>query len=113
MKESIEDDLVNSIVGEGATFNGDFKLKGIIRIDGTFKGLIDTEGKVIIGKTGRVDTDIKAKVVVAGGEMYGNIYASERVTLLSTCRLYGDIITSRLIIEEGVVFHGKCTVNPS
>ncbi|HNK96414.1 MAG TPA: polymer-forming cytoskeletal protein, partial [Leptospiraceae bacterium] len=44
--------------------------------------------------------------------IHGNIYASERVVLLSTCRLYGDIITPKLFIEEGVLFEGKCTVNP-
>jgi cytoskeletal protein CcmA (bactofilin family) len=114
MKQSNHEEefAVNSIIGEGADFKGEFKLAGLLRIDGTFRGLIETEGKVLVGKTGLVDTDIKAKVVVAGGEIRGNIYASERVTLLSTCKLHGDIVTPRLIIEEGVLFHGKCTINP-
>lgn len=114
MKENTEDELlVNSIIGEGAEFIGDFKLTGIIRIDGKFRGLIQTDGKVLIGESGVVDTDIKAGVVVAGGKITGNIIARERVILLSTCRLYGDIITPKLLIEEGVYFEGKCTVNPS
>ncbi|WCL49512.1 bactofilin family protein [Leptospira sp. GIMC2001] len=104
--------VVNSIIGEGAEFTGEFRLSGLIRIDGIFKGLIVTDGKVLVGKSGVVDTDIRAKVVVAGGEVRGNIYATERVTLLSSCRLTGDIVTPRLIIEEGVVFQGSCTINP-
>lgn len=104
--------IVNSIIGEGAEFTGEFKLSGLIRIDGNFKGLIITDGKVLVGKTGVVDTDIRARIVVAGGEVRGNIYATERVTLLSTCHLTGDIVTPRLIIEEGVVFQGNCTINP-
>ncbi|MCC5813524.1 MAG: polymer-forming cytoskeletal protein [Leptospira sp.] len=104
--------IVNSIIGEGAEFTGEFKLSGLIRIDGNFKGLIITDGKVLIGKSGVVDTDIRARIVVAGGEVRGNIYATERVTLLSTCHLTGDIVTPRLIIEEGVVFQGNCTINP-
>ncbi|MCB1158199.1 MAG: polymer-forming cytoskeletal protein [Leptospiraceae bacterium] len=111
-EETTEDLMVNSIIGEGAEFSGDFKLKGLIRIDGSFRGLLETDGKVLIGETGKVDTDIKAKVVVAGGIIQGNIIASERVVLLSTCKLIGDIVTPRLIIEEGVHFEGKCTVNP-
>jgi cytoskeletal protein CcmA (bactofilin family) len=55
---------------------------------------------------------LTARVVVAGGEIRGNVYASERVVLLSTCKLYGDVITPKLYIEEGVLFEGKCTVNP-
>lgn len=112
MNEEQEEFSVNSIIGEGSEFYGEFKLSGLIRINGKFRGLIETDGKVIIGKTGIVNTDIKARVVVAGGEIHGNIYASERVVLLSTCRLYGDIITPKLFIEEGVLFEGKCTVNP-
>lgn len=112
MKESSEEFVVNSIIGEGATFTGEFRLSGLIRIDGHFKGLIVTDGKVLIGKTGLVDTDIKARIIVAGGEINGNIYASERIILLSTCRLKGDVVTPRLIIEEGVDFEGKCTISP-
>ncbi len=111
--EQEEEFVVNSVIGEGAEFIGEFRFPGLIRIDGRFRGLIDTQGKVLIGKSGVVDTDIKARIVVAGGEVQGNIYASERVTLLSTCRLTGDIVTPRLIVEEGVVFHGKCTINPN
>ncbi|MBE7412805.1 MAG: polymer-forming cytoskeletal protein [Leptospiraceae bacterium] len=112
MIEETENFVVNSIIGEGASFTGEFRLSGLIRIDGNFKGLIVTDGKVLIGKTGFVDTDIKARVIVAGGEITGNIYASERVILLSTCRLRGDVVTPRLIIEEGVNFQGKCTISP-
>ncbi len=107
-----EEFIVNSIIGEGAEFKGEFKLSGLIRIDGIFKGVIITDGKVLVGKSGVVDTDIRAKVVVAGGEVTGNIYATDRVTLLSTCKLKGDIVTPRLIIEEGVHFQGSCTINP-
>lgn len=107
-----EDFVVNSIIGEGSEFIGEFRVDGLIRIDGKFKGLIDTKGKVLIGKTGVVDTDIRARIVVAGGTINGNIYASERVILLSTCKLYGDLVTPTLIVENGVFFQGKCTINP-
>lgn len=112
-KTPIEEEFtINSIIGEGAEFTGEFKFPGLMRIDGTFKGLILTEGKILVGKSGVVDTDIRARIVVAGGEIRGNIYATERVTLLSTCHLTGDIVTPRLVIEEGVVFQGNCTINP-
>jgi cytoskeletal protein CcmA (bactofilin family) len=107
-----EDFIVNSVIGEGSEFIGEFKVDGLIRIDGKFKGLIQTNGKVLIGKTGVVDTDIRARIVVAGGTINGNIYASERVILLSTCKLHGDLVTPTLIVEDGVFFEGKCTIHP-
>jgi cytoskeletal protein CcmA (bactofilin family) len=108
-----EEFIVNSVIGEGSEFVGEFKVDGLIRIDGSFKGLIQTNGKVLIGKTGVVDTDIKARIVVSGGIIRGNVYASERVILLSNSQLFGDLISPNLILEEGVLFHGKCTVTPN
>ena len=109
----LEDFIVNSIIGEGSEFVGEFKVDGLIRIDGKFKGLINTNGKVLVGKTGTVDTDIRAKIVVLVGTINGSVYASERVILLATSKLYGDIVTPNLVLEDGALFHGKCTVTPS
>lgn len=111
MAEPTESLILNSIIGEGSEFRGEFKIKDLLRIDGYFKGTIMTDGKVLIGRTGQVDTDIQAGIVVVGGEVRGNIIASKRIVLLSTCRLHGDLITPSLIVEEGAIFEGRCTIN--
>jgi len=111
MAESTESLIVNSIIGEGSEFRGEFKIKDLLRIDGYFKGTIITDGKVLIGRTGEVDTDIQAGIVVVGGEVRGNIIAKKRVVLLSTSRLFGDVITPSLVVEEGTIFQGRCTIN--
>jgi cytoskeletal protein CcmA (bactofilin family) len=111
MADKTETLVLNSLIGEGSEFRGEFKVKDLIRIDGYFKGHLVTEGKVLVGKSGVVETDIKAGIVVVGGEVHGSIHALERVTLLSTCKLYGDVVTKSLIVEEGVVFEGRCTIN--
>ena len=102
--------FVNSIIGEGTTLHGDFKLNGLLRIDGTFFGNVRTSGKVLIGKNGQADGEIVAGTVAIGGKVKGEIIATERITLLSTGVLIGNIVTPRLIIEEGVVFDGKCEI---
>jgi cytoskeletal protein CcmA (bactofilin family) len=107
----IEDKLVNSIIGEGSEFKGEFTINGLLRIDGRFRGTIETEGKVLIGQTGEAITDIKASVVVVGGKVRGNIFATERVIMLSSGHVEGNIITPGLIMEDGVVFEGNCTIN--
>jgi len=111
MVESTETLVINSIIGEGSEFRGEFKVKNLLRIDGYFKGTILTEGKVLIGKTGKVESDVRAGIVVVGGELIGNILATKRVVLLSTSRVKGDIISPTLILEEGCIFEGRCTVN--
>ncbi len=111
MADTTEALILNSLIGEGSEFRGEFKVKDLIRIDGYFKGNILTEGKVLVGKSGLVDTDIRAGIVVIGGTVHGSILAYKRVVLLSTGRLFGDIVTPSLVVEEGVVFEGRCTIN--
>ena len=101
---------VNSIIGEGTTLHGNFNLNGLLRIDGNFSGTVQTSGKVLIGKHGSAQCKIVAGTVVIGGKVKGEIIATEKITLLSTGVLIGNIVTPRLIIEEGVVFDGKCEI---
>jgi cytoskeletal protein CcmA (bactofilin family) len=105
-----EDSFVNSIIGEGTVLRGDFNLNGLLRIDGEFHGKVNTNGKVLIGKNGIAECVIMAGTVVIGGKVKGDIIASERITLLSTGELIGNIKTPRLIIEEGVIFDGTCEI---
>ncbi|HNR88980.1 MAG TPA: polymer-forming cytoskeletal protein [Spirochaetota bacterium] len=106
-----EDNIVNSIIGEGSEFKGEFKVNGLLRIDGKFKGTIETEGKVLIGKSGEAVTDIKASIVIIGGLVEGNIFAGERVVMLSSGQVRGNVITPSLVMEDGVVFEGNCVIN--
>ena len=103
--------MVTTFGANALVMNISSMLKGLLRIDGTFSGTIRTRERVLIGKTGSVHSDVYASNVVVGGEVIGNIYATEKVTLLSTCRLKGDIHTPRLIVEEGVIFEGSCKIN--
>jgi len=106
-------DIINSIIGEGSELKGEFKVSGTLRIDGVFAGEVHTDGKIIISQTGHVKTDLKGGIIVIGGTVEGNVYATKQVTLLKTAKLMGDIITPSLIVEEGVVFEGNCIINKS
>jgi len=105
--------FVNSIVGEGTRFNGELDLNGLLRIDGDFTGSIKTRGKVLIGKNGRAECTINASTVVVGGAVRGDIYSSEKVIVLSSGIILGNIFTPRLIVEEGVILDGNCKINNS
>jgi cytoskeletal protein CcmA (bactofilin family) len=106
-----EDHIVNSIIGEGSEFKGEFKINGLLRVDGRFTGTIETDGKVLIGQAGEAVTDITARIVIIGGTVRGNIYATERVILLSTGVVTGNIITPGIVMEEGSTFEGQCVIN--
>jgi len=103
--------LINSIIGEGTRFRGDLDLQGLLRIDGDFEGNIRTEGRVLVGKGGRAMCLIEADTVVVGGIVKGDIKAKSKIVLLSTCVVIGNIRSPQLIVEEGVLLNGHCTVS--
>lgn len=105
-----DDAFINSIIGEGTRFKGEFDLNGLLRIDGDFTGTIRTKGKVLVGKNGRAECTMNAGTVVVGGVIRGEIVSTEKVIILSTGLVLGNITTPRLIIEEGVIFNGSCRV---
>ena len=104
----IDEVSLNSVIGAGTSFRGEFSIKGILRIDGAFEGFINTEGSVLIGQRGRVSSDIFASSITVGGEVVGDLYARDIITLLSTAIVKGIIVAPRIIMEEGVVFNGRC-----
>jgi cytoskeletal protein CcmA (bactofilin family) len=101
---------INSIIGEGTRFNGEFDLNGLLRIDGDFSGTVRTEGKVLVGKNGRAECTVYAGTVVVGGILRGNVFADEKVVILSTGIVLGNIHSPRLIVEEGVIFNGTAKI---
>jgi len=105
-----DDAFINSIIGEGTKFKGEFDLNGLLRIDGDFTGVIRTRGKVLVGKNGRAECTLNAGTVVVGGVLRGEIFSTDKVIILSTGLVLGNITTPRLIIEEGVIFNGSCKI---
>ena len=99
-----------TMIGEGSVFEGSIVVPHSLRIDGTFKGRIDTAEMLTIGKNGRVEAEIKSKSAIIGGKVTGNIAAEERVELEAEASLIGDLRTRDLVISEGAVFHGKCSM---
>jgi cytoskeletal protein CcmA (bactofilin family) len=103
--------FINSFIGEGTRFEGNLSLTGLLRIDGDFLGTIRTEGKVLIGKSGRVEGSVSARTVVVGGAVKGDISCTEKLVILSSGLMLGNVRSPRLIVEEGVIVNGECRIS--
>ncbi|HON38241.1 MAG: bactofilin family protein [Desulfomonilia bacterium] len=102
-----KDDIVG-LLGNGTSFEGVLKFKGTVRIDGNFTGEIDTNGMVIIGNTAMVNAQIRAENIIIHGEMHGEVNAHKKLELKAGGKLFGNVKTSSLTIENGVIFNGYC-----
>ena len=99
-----------TMIGEGSVFEGAIAVPHSIRIDGTLRGKLETSEVLTIGKSGIVEADIIAKSAIIGGKVSGNIIVEERVELEVNAVLIGDMKTRDLVICEGAIFHGKCSM---
>ncbi|HEY7461546.1 MAG TPA: polymer-forming cytoskeletal protein [Gemmatimonadota bacterium] len=99
---------MQSVLGEGSRVEGTSRIAGMLRVDGAWDGSIDVGETLVVGKTGAVSGDIRAKNVIVCGRVQGSISASDSVELQKGCRLEGDIHTRTFVVEEGVFFQGHC-----
>lgn len=94
-----------------ATLESRLGIKGSLRIDGRFQGEALVVDQIHVGADARVKTNITATSVVVEGVLVGNVTATARILLLATARVVGDITTPELIIQDGVVLVGRCTIS--
>ncbi len=90
--------------------SGKFLHTKVLTIDGRYEGSCMEASELYIGKTGKVKADIKADFIIIEGIVIGNIYSSNRLILMPTAQVLGDIHTKELIIQKGVVFEGNCFI---
>ena len=106
-KESVKP--ANTFLGEGITLRAQ-RLAGSesVRIDGHFIGDIDLDGYLQVGEPGRIEGNLQVSYALIAGEITGNILCRATVHLSATARVYGDITTGRIIMDEGSAFYGFC-----
>jgi cytoskeletal protein CcmA (bactofilin family) len=101
-------DEINAFLGKDTEFEGKFSFTGTVRIDGKLSGEIFSNGTLIIGESAVIKAAIRVADVIMSGEVHGDIFAENKIEITTPGKLYGNIKTPKLVIEEGVIFEGNC-----
>jgi cytoskeletal protein CcmA (bactofilin family) len=99
-----------NLIGAGSVFEGKLKTPGSIRIDGKVIGEITATQNISIGGTGDIEGNLSARNITVGGKVSGAIAAQEKLVLEARAVVKGDLRSSKLVIDEGAVFDGKCAM---
>ena len=99
-----------NMLGAGTIITGDIVSKGDIRVDGTLKGSVNTEGRLVLGREGVIEGDVICKDADISGTIKAKITVSQLLSLKTTAKLNGDIITDKLSVEPGATFSGSCSM---
>jgi len=99
---------INTILGKETSFKGVLTYEGTVKIDGKVEGEIIAKDTLIIGEDAEINADIDVGRLISRGKIQGNITVKDRAEFYAPAVLHGNIRTPVIVIEDGVVFEGKC-----
>lgn len=102
-----------AVIGSGIHINGDISGDENLIIEGKVEGKIRLGANQIdIGQSGQVKADITAKVIKIAGEVRGDLTSTEKVIILRSGNVHGNIVAPRMTLEDGAIFKGSIDMDP-
>ena len=109
-KNFADSEQLDTLIGKETLAEGILESEGDIQINGQFKGELKSNGDVIVAEHAKVKANIIAVNVYIAGEVDGNINATERLEILETGRINGNVASQALSIEPGGILKGSSTM---
>ena len=101
---------LNGFLDRGSSFKGEMEFEDTMRIDGKFNGKIVSKNELIVGESAHIEGDLHVGRVAISGTVVGKIIADQRVEIHRNGKVFCDIETPSLVIEEGAIFQGNCAM---
>jgi cytoskeletal protein CcmA (bactofilin family) len=102
---------LNGFLDSGSHLQGELRFEASFRVDGKLTGTVESDGDLIVGETGEVDGELKVGQIFVSGTVRGTIRASKRVQIAASGKVFAEIETPSLVIEDGATFEGRCAMN--
>lgn len=103
---------LNAFLGRGTEYFGRLEFGDTVRIDGTFRGEIASNGTLVLGRNAVVDGHVQVGTLISNGRVNGEVTASCRAILRKNSLLTGSLSTPTLVVEEGALLEGTVTMGP-
>lgn len=99
-----------TLLDHDAQFEGKLTFEGKVQINGKFRGEIFSQGTLVIGEGAEVDAQIDIDTVLIQGKVNGAIQAKNRIEMHPPAVVKGDIASPSLVISDGAIFEGSCSM---
>jgi len=106
-----EDGATSAFLGKGSRITGKLVFEGTARIEGQIDGEITAQETLTIGESAVVKARITGGTVIVHGQVTGDITARTRIELRAPGRVVGNLSTPSLVIQEGSVLEGQCSMS--
>lgn len=101
---------LNGFLDSGSHVEGELRFETNFRVDGKFTGKVNTAGDLIVGEGGEVEGDLRVGQVFISGTVRGTIRAARKIQISSRGKVFAEIDTPALVVEDGAFFQGRCTM---
>ena len=100
-------------INDGTILKGDVTSNGYFRIDGIIEGNIKTPSKVVVGKSGKIVGTLTCNNADIEGHVKGTLDIQGTLSLRSTSKIEGEVVTGKLAVEQGAFFNATCLMKVS
>lgn len=107
-QEQSDTPRIRTRLGKDTRLKGTLRFTESVEVSGSFEGKIDADGFLLIVDGADVRADIRARDIIVGGTVHGNIEASHRLDVLATGKIFGNVRTAQFRVADGVIFEGTC-----
>lgn len=101
---------LNGFVDRGSHVQGELHFDASFRVDGKVTGTVVSQGSLAIGEHGEVDGEVQVGQVFVAGTLRGSVQAMRKIQIAPGGRVYADLSTPALVIEDGAIFEGRCSM---
>ena len=102
---------ISGFLDHDIALKGEISFKETLRIDGKFEGIIRSSKNLVVGESADVNAEVEVETLSVSGRLRGSAKVSERIELLSTARVQSNLATKILVVEEGAIFEGHCSMS--
>ena len=94
-------------LGPDAEVTGKLSFETATRIEGKLRGEIRATDLLVVGAEAVVHATVQAMKRVVLGEIRGEVQGATRVEICEGGKLFGDVETKCLVVQEGATFEGR------
>lgn len=101
---------LNGFLDSGSHLHGELRFDASFRVDGKLTGVVESQGDLIVGESGEIEGEIQVGQVFISGTVRGRIRAVKKIQIAPGGKLFAEIDTPALVIEDGATFEGSCSM---
>jgi cytoskeletal protein CcmA (bactofilin family) len=102
---------LNGFLDSGSHLQGELRFDASFRVDGRLSGKVASAGDLIVGESGEIDGELEVGQIFVSGTVRGAIHAARRIQIAPGGKVFAEIETPALVIEDGATFEGRCAMS--